>query len=121
MGGSDDDSNLVKLTAREHYIAHLLLSRMYPENYKLKYAVLMMKANASTNQRNYRINSTLYESIRKKASIGFSMMFSGSKNPLFGAKFKWITNTITLENKRVDTSFVLTEDMMSNGWKYGLY
>ena len=30
MGGTDDKSNLVKLTAREHYIAHKLLTKIYP-------------------------------------------------------------------------------------------
>lgn len=29
MNGSDDQSNLVNLTAREHYIAHLLLWKHY--------------------------------------------------------------------------------------------
>ena len=29
MGGSDDKSNLVKLTLREHYIAHMLLYKIY--------------------------------------------------------------------------------------------
>ena len=31
-GGSDDNSNLVKLTAREHYIAHLLLVKIHPNS-----------------------------------------------------------------------------------------
>ena len=35
MGGSDDESNLVKLTAEEHYIAHLLLVKMYPNSHRL--------------------------------------------------------------------------------------
>ena len=29
MGGSDDASNIVDLTAREHYIAHILLAKIY--------------------------------------------------------------------------------------------
>jgi hypothetical protein len=29
LGGSDDISNLVKLTAREHYIAHILLAKIH--------------------------------------------------------------------------------------------
>lgn len=38
MGGSDDESNLVMLTGREHVICHMLLERMYPDNPKLIYA-----------------------------------------------------------------------------------
>ena len=33
-GGSNDKSNLVNLTAREHYIAHLLLWKIY-KDYKM--------------------------------------------------------------------------------------
>lgn len=29
LGGSDDSSNMVALTAREHFVAHMLLARMY--------------------------------------------------------------------------------------------
>lgn len=29
LGGSDSEENIVKLTLREHYIAHLLLCRIY--------------------------------------------------------------------------------------------
>jgi len=49
MNGSNTKENLVALTAREHYIAHLLLSRMYPKNYKLKCAVIMMRVESHTN------------------------------------------------------------------------
>ena len=31
LGGTDDKSNLVKLTAKEHFICHLLLTKMYPK------------------------------------------------------------------------------------------
>lgn len=42
MGGSDDPSNLVALTAEEHYVAHLLLVKIHPTNAKLIYAANMM-------------------------------------------------------------------------------
>ena len=32
MGGNDEKSNLVNLTAREHYIAHLLLVKITEQN-----------------------------------------------------------------------------------------
>ena len=35
LGGSDDKNNLVELTAREHFIAHLLLLKIYPNKYNL--------------------------------------------------------------------------------------
>jgi hypothetical protein len=42
MNGTDNDSNLVLLTAREHYIAHWLLIKIYKNNEKLKHAFSMM-------------------------------------------------------------------------------
>lgn len=32
MGGSSDTENIVRLTGREHFVAHWLLHRMYPDN-----------------------------------------------------------------------------------------
>lgn len=43
VGGGDDDSNLVRVTAREHYILHHLLTKIYPKNNKLQYALEQMK------------------------------------------------------------------------------
>lgn len=47
MGGSNDDSNLVPLTVLEHILAHIILTRLYPNVSKLVYA-----ANCMLNFRN---------------------------------------------------------------------
>ena len=62
LGGSDDKNNLVDLTAREHYIAHLLLAKMHGGEQKRKMlaAVLLMGAI----KRYRKCNSHLYESMR---------------------------------------------------------
>lgn len=61
MGGSDDKDNLVCLTAREHFICHWLLCRIYPENRKLGHAFWFMSMqNAPTQQRNYTVSSRTY-------------------------------------------------------------
>lgn len=36
LGGSDDESNIVKLTPREHYICHKLLTKMVEGKFKMK-------------------------------------------------------------------------------------
>lgn len=59
LGGSNDESNLVMLNLREHLIAHLLLWKAYPDNYKLVYAARMM-----STKNGMRLNSRLYESIK---------------------------------------------------------
>ncbi len=42
MNGTDDLENIVSLTAKEHYIVHRLLIKIYPENKKLICAFWMM-------------------------------------------------------------------------------
>ena len=42
LGGSDDPANLVRLTAKEHFLAHKLLVRMYPHNKGVWYALIAM-------------------------------------------------------------------------------
>lgn len=42
MGGSDEPENLVRLTAREHFVAHQLLVKMHPGVGKLIFAVMVM-------------------------------------------------------------------------------
>lgn len=53
IGGSDSNLNLTKLTAKEHYIAHLLLTRIYPNNSKLLHAFGMMAMIGKDNKRFY--------------------------------------------------------------------
>jgi hypothetical protein len=61
MGGTDDASNLVDLTAREHFVAHCLLARVYGGAQWLP--VLHFKG---ANQA--YCNSRLFESARLKVS-----------------------------------------------------
>ena len=66
VGGTNDKDNLVTLTAREHFICHWLLVRMYPDNNKLWFAVNMM-SNSFGNykqHRNYKVSSRQYAEIK---------------------------------------------------------
>lgn len=61
MGGTDEDSNLVRLTVREHFVVHMLLWRIY-RNRQMASALWMM-----TNCRRYkafRLSSRRYEKFR---------------------------------------------------------
>lgn len=51
IGGCDHKDNLVTLTAREHFLAHWLLTKMYPEEDKLIYAWAMMCVSTSLQDR----------------------------------------------------------------------
>lgn len=50
MGGSDDEENLISLLPEEHYIAHLLLVKIYPSSSRLVFAANMM---ANRNNKSY--------------------------------------------------------------------
>ena len=86
IGGSDDKENLVLLTAREHYIAHYLLTRIYNIN-SLYFSFNMMHVKSTSQERNY-INSRLYEAnkikLSKILSEQSSILFSGENNPMYG-------------------------------------
>lgn len=62
LGGDNTNSNLVKLTYREHLLAHWLLHNIYPENIKLHRAFNFM-AYGEWNIKEYKktINSRMLE------------------------------------------------------------
>jgi hypothetical protein len=64
LGGSNNKSNIVRLTAREHFLVHLLLTKMNDSN-GLKFALFrMMYPNNEYQDSRYIINSVLYEKIK---------------------------------------------------------
>jgi hypothetical protein len=65
IGGTDDIDNLVELTAREHFIAHKLLCKIYPNIKGIQLAFwAMVVYKSKKNQRTYKISNREYESIR---------------------------------------------------------
>jgi ribosomal protein L32 len=75
LGGSDNKSNIVLLTAKEHFISHKLLCEMYPDNDKLKYAIWVMSNTKRTKR--YIPSGILYERIRNEIAIVQSKARSG--------------------------------------------
>lgn len=74
MGGSDRKKNRVNLTPEEHYLAHQLLTKIYPESYGLKVAAVMMSID---NRNGKRSNNKLYGWLRKQSSIAHSERQTG--------------------------------------------
>lgn len=101
LGGSDDSSNLVELTAKEHFIAHLLLTKMYDkgtiEYMKMAHAFSMMLVKGG-NQKRY-VSSRDYSDLKKTHSEVMSALQSGSGNNQFGKV--WIHNLEKRECKLV--------------------
>jgi len=68
MNGSNDKSNLVNLTAREHFICHWLLIRIYPFNQKLAHSFWMMCTKKSKRHQYYTISSRVYSEAKEMFS-----------------------------------------------------
>lgn len=84
MSGSNDKENLVILTAREHYIAHLLLTKITRGVNKKKMVFALW--NMVNRDNGKRTSSKVYDSLRKAHSEFLSIELSGEGNPMFGEK-----------------------------------
>ena len=70
FGGSDDDSNIVTLTAREHFLAHYCLWRFSSgiAKYKMAKAFSLMRTSSSRLQNRYN-NSKLYSNLKANLKL----------------------------------------------------
>ena len=97
LGGTNSLDNLVDLTAREHFLCHLLLTKMYrvntPEYFKMIKAFMMMLTCKSENQQRV-LNSKRYEFLRTEFSEAMRLSQLGSNNSQFSK-----TKSIELKNK----------------------
>ena len=88
LGGNNDKDNLVELTAREHFLCHLLLCEIYPNSNKLWYALWLMIVgkNRQKSLSPYVISSRTYE----KVKLEFINRIRGVSKPSNkGRKITW--------------------------------
>jgi hypothetical protein len=88
LGGTNDKVNLVFLTAREHYICHLLLPKMTEGKSKSRmwHALWNIINQSSNKHQRYKISSRSYESIKVENNKAMSVERLGKPN--LGAKNK---------------------------------
>ena len=112
MRGSDESENIAKLTPEEHYVAHQLLTKIYPNNDSLIKAAVMMIPNRPSNK--------LYGWLKRKFSDAQSKAQLGVKNSQYGTK--WIHNPKTGESKKaigdIEEGWVLGRFKNSNTDKF---
>lgn len=90
LGGTDDKTNLVELTAREHFICHWLLTKITTgeDRYKMLNALRMMRAEKHGQERyKSKITARVYEAIKEEYALLHSIKVSGVNNPMYGDKF----------------------------------
>lgn len=76
LGGDNRVDNLVLLTPKEHFICHLLLTKMVPEEHRLK---MVYALNITLGTNFPKATSSLYTSIRKAVADGVSHHMKGKK------------------------------------------
>lgn len=104
MGGTDSKANLVELTPEEHYVAHQLLVKIYPNNSKLIKAAQMMVPNRPSNK--------LYGWVRRRYAKAVSEDQQGKGNSQYGTQ--WIHNKTLRENQKIAATEPVPE-----GWRKG--
>jgi len=111
MNGSDDKDNLVNLTAREHFVAHILLVKIYPEEKGLINAVDMM----TKGQDKRKIHNRMYGWLKEKFSETQSKRQRGEKNSQYGSI--WISNISEEKNIKIKKDEFSTWEQ--KGWLKG--
>lgn len=113
VGGSNKRQNLIRLTAKEHFIAHLLLAEMFrytPYYGKLLHALnMMLSTREKTNSRKYEKYRIEYANRRSEQM---------SKNNTMKNKH-WICNFETNETLLIDQS--LMQSYLEQGWTKGKF
>lgn len=89
LGGSDTITNLVALTAKEHFVAHHLLCKMFPENDHLVYAFYLMGFDPHKKR---KITSQMYEVAKKHYAEMQRKRFKSDKNPAKTVKSRAISS-----------------------------
>lgn len=85
LGGEDIDSNLVKLTYKEHLLAHKLLVRIHPDNYKLMSALFLMTGNMKKESSDYTNLRKEWSTIKTKEAVSYTRDL-GVGTTMFGNK-----------------------------------
>lgn len=103
LGGTDESSNLIFITAREHFICHWLLIKIHPtgeEHWKMLNALRMMRAE-NPNQKRYstKITSRVYAKLKEEYSALQSERVAGKNNPNFG-KY-WTEEQKQVQSKKI--------------------
>jgi len=85
IGGSEEKSNLVYVTAKEHFVCHHLLTKMFDDAEiarKMRFAMNKM-ARKSLNQQRIRVTARIFEKMRRDFSKDISeMTFGKLKGPM---------------------------------------
>lgn len=116
FGGDNSKSNLVKLTAREHFICHFLLLKINIKTsffYKALNAFMMMSVSSENQDR--IITSRLYDKYRSEYAKMISVLQTGCSNCNYGKC--WISHLEFKISKMIKRE--LYPEYYEQGWVLG--
>jgi len=82
IGGSDDPNNICALTPEEHYLAHLLLVKIYPNHSGLVFAAWNMQFHNTDQRMNNKLHGWLKRKHAEAASEKFRQMWSEKREDI---------------------------------------
>ena len=113
MDGTNDSTNIVNLTAREHYLAHILLTKIYTNHYGLLKAAMMMAMCKSRGQyRHSRMNNRTYASLKERLSEIGGELHKGARNSQYNTM--WISDV-----KNEKSCKISRDEPIPDGWVKG--
>lgn len=80
LGGSNNKDNLILLTPKEHFVAHLLLWK-YTKTLQMTHALFFMSSNKKG-----KLSAKSYSILREQYAIDRTSQMSGENAPMFGKK-----------------------------------
>lgn len=81
LGGTDSARNLVRLTAREHFVAHLLLVKMHPGHHGLLHAAYRMSKSGKVGSREYEWLRAKHSAAAAESKRGNTYMLGKTHSP----------------------------------------
>jgi hypothetical protein len=118
-GGSDDSNNLVKLTPREHLIAHMLLPKFTIGEAKNKmicaYAIMSGRKDYGVS-----FNSRSYQRFKEEYSKINSESVKGSKNPMYGIRKIGENNPFYGKKHTEETKKRISDSLLGQSYNKGI-
>lgn len=72
LGGTDNPDNIIKLTAREHFVCHRMLTKMVDSQVKYKLIFAAWQQSRPSKNKDVKISSRTYETLRKQLSESYT-------------------------------------------------
>ena len=98
LGGSNLLQNIARLTPREHFVCHMLLTKMVQGEHKAKMVNAALRL--ANDYKGRCVNSRLYDLIKRERSKYLSETTRGPNNSFFGKKHTEETKKKMSESRR---------------------